>query len=460
MPHPPIVLPEIGRGEELKIKDTYDNLCSLGKEIKELRPDTIIIITPHGTMFRDAIALSYEDNIKGDMKRFGAPQVSLVKKINKSLTRKISNIAEDNNIPVILLEKKLLNKYHISLTIDHGALVPLYFIEEYYSDYNIVHITYAPIGDIDLYKFGMAISKAVEELSSNAVIIASGDLSHRLKDDGPYDYSPYGKKFDTEFIEHLKEGDVLKIFNMDRKTIEEAGECGRRSVLIMLGALEGKKFHGELKSYEGTFGVGYGIMKFNVTGTDNSKLKDIEEKIKNIYEVKLKNQNPYVRLARESLTTYVSTGKMIKELPHYVTEEMRKNIRGVFVSIKKFGELRGCIGTTDPTTESVAWEIIRNAVEAGIYDPRFEPVEENELADLDFSVDVLTEAEDASYDELNPKEFGVIVSSRGRRGLLLPDLEGVDTVDEQLSIALMKAGIRKDEDYKIQKFRVIRYKED
>jgi AMMECR1 domain-containing protein len=79
---------------------------------------------------------------------------------------------------------------------------------------------------------------------------------------------------------------------------------------------------------------------------------------------------------------------------------------------------------------------------------------------LDFSVDVLTEAEDASYDELNPKEFGVIVSSRGRRGLLLPDLEGVDTVDEQLSIALMKAGIRKDEDYKIQKFRVIRYKED
>ena len=134
MPHPPIVLPEIGRGEELKIKDTYDNLCSLGKEIKELRPDTIIIITPHGTMFRDAIALSYEDNIKGDMKRFGAPQVSLVKKINKSLTRKISNIAEDNNIPVILLEKKLLNKYHISLTIDHGALVPLYFIEEYYSD--------------------------------------------------------------------------------------------------------------------------------------------------------------------------------------------------------------------------------------------------------------------------------------------------------------------------------------
>ncbi|MBL4934656.1 AmmeMemoRadiSam system protein A [Clostridium sp. YIM B02515] len=460
MPHPPIVVPEVGKGEEEKISATGQSMHELGKEIKEIAPDTIIVVTPHGTMFQDAIALAYEEKLRGSLINFGVPNVTLELSLDKKLTNKIHQIAAENNIPVVMANNELLEMYETSVTIDHGALVPLYFINEHYKDFKLVHITYAPFSDIELYKFGMMITKAVEEVNEKVVFIASGDLSHRLKEEGPYAYSPYGEKFDKEFLELLEKGDILKLFGMDRETVCNSGECGRRSVFIMLGALEGKRFNGNLLSYEGTFGVGYGVMKFNVLSEDSSKLKDIENLRKLNHKKKLQQTDPYVRLARESLTTYLTKGIELKTIPDYIPEEMKNIRRGVFVSLKKYGELRGCIGTILPTTNSVAEEIIRNAIEAGVNDPRFSEVEEDELLDIDFSVDVLTEPEPAKKEELNPKEYGVIVRSRGRSGLLLPDLEGVDSVDEQISIALSKAGIDLYDDYTLEKFRVIRHKED
>jgi AmmeMemoRadiSam system protein A len=131
---------------------------------------------------------------------------------------------------------------------------------------------------------------------------------------------------------------------------------------------------------------------------------------------------------------------------------------GVFVSLKKNGQLRGCIGTFEPCQENIASEIIHNAVAAGVNDPRFWPVELDEIPELDFSVDVLTPPEPVrSRDELDPKRYGVIVNNGRRTGLLLPDLDGVDTVDEQLSIACQKAGIAPDEPIHIFRFEVNRY---
>ncbi len=138
---------------------------------------------------------------------------------------------------------------------------------------------------------------------------------------------------------------------------------------------------------------------------------------------------------------------------------MREIKRGVFVSLKKGGELRGCIGTILPVTNSVAEEIIRNAIEAGVNDPRFYRVEEHELMDIDISVDVLTEPEEADKEDLDPRKYGVIVKDNGKTGLLLPDLQGVNTIEEQLSIALQKAGITSGE-YTIEKFEVIRHLEE
>ncbi|ABR48332.1 Extradiol ring-cleavage dioxygenase, class III protein, subunit B [Alkaliphilus metalliredigens QYMF] len=460
LPHPPIVVPEVGKGEEERIRDTGNSLHTVGKEIAEKSPNVIILVTPHGTMFQDAIALADADEIYGDLKSFGVPNVSMRSPIHKGLTSRIFELAYHKGISVVMATNSLLDQYHTSLFLDHGALVPLYFINQYYNKYQLVHITYAALSDIELYKLGIEINNAVQELKEDAILIASGDLSHKLKEEGPYGHHPSGEKFDAAFLDHLQRGDVVGVLSMDEEMICHAGECGRRSVAILLGALEGKEFSGDLLSYEGTFGVGYGVMRFDVLSEDAPTLEKLEELRSATYEKRKYESDPHVRLARESLTTYLDCEEVLKELPDYVTEEMTNTKRGVFVSLKMHGELRGCIGTVFPTTNNIAEEIIRNAIEAGLNDPRFYEVEEKELMDIVFSVDVLTEPEYVSKEALSPKEYGVIVSSKGKTGLLLPDLEGVDTVEEQLSIALEKAGIKSSQMYKIQRFKVIRHKEN
>jgi len=167
--------------------------------------------------------------------------------------------------------------------------------------------------------------------------------------------------------------------------------------------------------------------------------------------------HPLVRLAEETIRNYIQEGRVISP-PEEVTPETRKRA-GVFVSLKKRGQLRGCIGTIEPMEENVAQEIIRNAIAAATRDPRFPPVRREELDDLDISVDVLTTPEPVDgLKDLDPKRYGVIVECGWRRGLLLPDLEGVDTVEYQIEICRRKAGIGPDEPVQLYRFEVIRYK--
>lgn len=156
---------------------------------------------------------------------------------------------------------------------------------------------------------------------------------------------------------------------------------------------------------------------------------------------------------------YYSHGSKITDLSNIPNELLNKK-NGVFVSLKKFGALRGCIGTILPVTDSIAQEIINNSISAAMHDPRFPTVEEEELYDIDISVDVLTTPVKSAKEELNPKQYGVIVSKGYKRGLLLPDLEGIDTVEQQLQIACDKGEIDYfNDDYNIEKFEVIRYSE-
>jgi MEMO1 family protein len=170
----------------------------------------------------------------------------------------------------------------------------------------------------------------------------------------------------------------------------------------------------------------------------------------------IKKLSPLVKLAKDTVETYVRQKKVFK--PAMLTPEMRSQA-GVFVCIKKEGDLRGCIGTFEPTQDNIAQEIVTNAISTASRDPRFEPVEASELKDLEYTVDVLTEPEAIeSKNQLDPKRYGVIVESGWRRGLLLPDLEGVDSIESQLDIARQKAGIDADEKVKLYRFEVKRYK--
>ena len=212
-------------------------------------------------------------------------------------------------------------------------------------------------------------------------------------------------------------------------------------------------------SYEGPFGVGYGVCAFEPQGVNPARrfgtayVQQALERMKRQRET----EDAYVRLARRTIETYVRTGK-VPELPDHLPDEMYRQRAGVFVSIKKDGRLRGCIGTIQPVQESLAEEIVSNAVSASTRDPRFAPIEAGELERLTISVDVLGERERInSMEELDVKRYGVIVTKGHRRGLLLPNLDGVDTVAEQVAIARQKAGIKEQETVELERFEVVRH---
>lgn len=458
-PHPPIIIKEIGRGEENLAINTIEGCKELARDIKEKMPDTIIVITPHGPLFRDAISISIGKDLEGDFRNFGRRDLIFRYENNLKLVNRIIEESHKQGIPVAQIDESLARRYNIDTKLDHGTLVPLYFVNSEYNTFKLVHITYGLLPPHDLFKFGGIIQKAVLESEDNAILLASGDLSHKLSDKGPYSYSPYGKIYDEKLVGLLKEGDFKGIVSFDLGLSERAGQCALRSLMILAGFLNGYGIKPEVLSYEGPFGVGYCNARFEVLDKDDNKniyedlLKIEKEKMDNIR----KNENEYVRLARLSLEHYIKYNKEM-ETPQNLSKELLNTRHGAFVSIKKDGLLRGCIGTIEPTQENLAKEIIKNAINAGVRDPRFEPITEDELPKLVYSVDVLKEPEPiSSMDELDPKKYGVIVSKGFRKGLLLPNLEGIDTPEEQVEIALGKAGIKKYEKYRLERFEVIRH---
>ena len=452
-PHPPIIIEEIGKGEEEKARATIQGMNEISKDIKDKAPDTIVLITPHGPLFSDAIAILGEEDLEGSFRNFGFRELKYSFKNNLKLVQKILEKSSKEDLAMVKIDKENAPMYKTQAELDHGALVPLHFIEKEYKDFQLVHITYGLLPPKDLYRFGKLIKESLIELDENAIIIASGDLSHKLSDDGPYSYSPSGKEFDEEIIDIIKRGSLKEIITFDLELSEKAGECGLRSLMIMAGCLDRYDIKSRIVSYEGPFGVGYGTAIIDVTGENQIDiLKDVSEK-ENLKIQDIRNrESDYVKLARESLEHFINTGE-------YLQSKEESDIRkAVFVTLKKDGILRGCVGTTEPTQLNIEDEIINNAVSAGTKDNRFPRVRKEELASLVYSVDVLSEPERvASRDELDIDKYGIIVSYGFRRGLLLPNIDGVESVKDQIRIALNKADIDIHEDYTIEKFKVTRH---
>ena len=455
VPHPPIILPEVGRGEEEKISATSNSYKEISRRIAELNPDTIIIISPHSIMYADYFHISPGESAEGNMGRFRAPQVDLKINYDVEFVDALSNAAMAENIPAGKMGER-------DKTLDHGTLIPLRFLEQAGLDFDKVKFLRIGLSGLSAavhYKFGQTISKVAKDLNRRAVFVASGDLSHKLKADGPYGFVEEGPQFDKAVMENLSGADFLKLLTMDNTICNRAAECGLRSFWIMAGALDRKNISAEKLSYEGPFGVGYGVVWFNVGGENLDRNFDVQ--LENFqhedYINRKKNEDAFVKLARLSLETFIKTHKPA-ELPKDLPAEMLNRRAGTFVSLHKGGNLRGCIGTFLPTTNSIAEEILQNAISACSRDPRFSPVEISELEEIEISVDVLSEPERIfDIKDCDAKKYGVIVENGGRRGLLLPDLEGVDTPQEQIAIAKKKAGIPANEKVALWRFEVIRH---
>lgn len=442
-PHPPVVLPPIGGGRERECQRTLDGIQRMSRAIEELAPDNIIVITPHGPLYRDAITIVNEGELEGNFGQFGNPELSFRYENNLAFTGQLQENAERAKIPTILFHSGM--GFGRRYELDHGVMVPLGFLNWKNRAPKLIPINYGLLTREELFDFGRVLLETMEGFQESFVVIASGDLSHALKDSGPYAFREEGPLFDQKVVEAVESGDFQELMELPEALVEGAQQCGYNSLLILAGLLSSFEYDSELISYEGPFGVGYGVGEFRIKGRAPEEIEEGQEEL-----------DPYVDLAVRSIENYAKTRTMLP-LPEDLPLELMQNRAGVFVSIHSHGQLRGCIGTISPTKENVAMEIIHNAVSASAYDPRFYAVSPEELEELEVSVDVLGEAEPASFADLDPKRFGVIVTKGRRRGLLLPELEGVDTAQKQVEIALEKAGIHPEESYELERFEVIRH---
>jgi len=331
----------------------------------------------------------------------------------------------------ILATSKHLKEDYTAHQYEHSIEVQLPFLQYFKKDIRLVPIILSYYPGATYKEIGKEIAKAVKELNKKVVIIASSDMTH-------YEPQKSAQKKDSQAIEailDLNEDELLK--RVDELNISM---CGYGPTVSLLSAAK------ELGA------TGAELVRYQTSGDTTGDYSAVV----GYAGIIITGMSPLVRLAKETVEAYVRRGKTldIGEL----TPEMRDKA-GVFVSIHKFGGLRGCIGTFEPATENVAEEIIANAISSATRDPRFPAVAANELKDLSYSVDVLTTPEPIeSQDQLDPKRYGVIVEAGWRRGLLLPDLEGVNTVNYQIDICRQKAGIMPNEPIKLYRFEVKRYK--
>lgn len=452
VPHPPLIIPEVGKGGEKRIEATVKAYDRVGRETAALAPDTIIITSPHSVMYADYFHISPGSGASGSFADFGAPRARFRESYDTEFVETLESMAEETGFPAGTLgerDKKL----------DHGTMVPLHFIRKYHDGSRIVRIGLSALPLTEHYKLGRLIKAAAEKLGRRAVFIASGDLSHKLKADGPYGFAPEGAEYERRIMDVCSRAAFGELFDFDEDLCEKAAECGHRSFVIMAGALDGMSVRAERLSHEDVTGVGYGICSFMPEGPDESRrfldarLREAERRAAE----KAASSDAYAALARRAVEEYVLYGRKLR-LPRETENQMTRARAGAFVSIHEHGALRGCIGTVSPVKSCIGEEIISNAISAASADPRFRPIRPEELKWLEISVDILSEPEEIeSADKLDVKRYGVIVCSGSKRGVLLPDLEGVDTVEQQIDIARRKAGIAPGKKLTLYRFAVSRH---
>ncbi|MCR4945521.1 MAG: AmmeMemoRadiSam system protein A [Lachnospiraceae bacterium] len=452
VPHPPMIVPEIGRGSEKQILETIEAYEKVADEVAKLSPDTLIITSPHSVMYADYFHISPGRSATGSFGRFGAPNVSFSENYDEDLVNRICGLADAEELGAGVLGEK-------DPELDHGTMVPLWFIRKKYTQGKIIRIGLSGLPFAEHYRLGQLIAKAVEDAGISAVFIASGDLSHKLQDYGPYGFAKEGPEYDEKIMDVCGRGAFGELFDFSESFCDRAAECGHRSFVIMAGAFDGLGVKAKALSHQDVTGVGYGICTFYPTGKDDGRhfLKAYSDRILQECRERAEKSDEYVKLARASVESWVLRRQQIP-VPEGLPEEMLNRRAGAFVSIHKYGALRGCIGTIMATKGCIAEEIIKNAISACSDDPRFDPITEDELSGLEISVDILGELEAIdSPEELDVKRYGVVVSYGMRRGLLLPNLDGVDTVEDQIRIARQKGGIRENEPYKLERFEVVRH---
>jgi len=446
-PHPPIMVPEVGGASINQVRASIDAMGELTRRIIESGAETVVLISPHAPLESHAFVAYQTPLLYGDFADFRAPGAKVEFPLNTELLLAINEVAAHEDCQVSMIENHDL---------DHGTSVPLYFLQRHGWTGRIVCLGYSFLSNQEHLNFGFCIRRAIDHVGRAVAFIASGDLSHRLKPDAPAGYNPAAHAFDEQVVDAIHQNSPELIIDIDQDLRRTAGECGYRSMLVVLGAVRELPSDSEVLHYEAPFGVGYLVAQLT-----SSKAAGRSERQNAAFddspEEKLAEDLP--SLARRAIEAFALTGNRLS-IPR--TSGLLSARAACFVSIKTLaGGLRGCIGTIEPAKDTLAEEVISNAINAATRDPRFKPVSSDELSDLRYSVDILGAPEPTTLADLDPALYGVIVEDESGelRGLLLPDIEGVDTAAQQVEIAARKAGIAPGKPLKLSRFVVQRFRE-
>ncbi len=439
MPHAPILVPGVGGENFVHVETTAQAMSMVASHTLVAHPDTIVLISPHSPRQSGAFGLWYTPQLRGSLGRFGSPE----DRVDLPLDRVFADQLE------LEAERRGLRTWRIAHEpLDHGAVVPLrYLIAAGWNGQTVIlGLNYHGEGGLD--QLGQAIAATAQELKRRTAIIASGDMSHRLTRTAPAGYDPDAHRFDEAFVGLLREGTYGGIRRLDPALQEKAAEDVVDSTQVALAASGYRTAGHEVLSYEGPFGVGYGVailFEPPKSGTARPDAAGPEGKVVSRFA-------DLPAIARWAVEAKLQNGPA--KPPFCAGGELAE--RGaVFVTMRtEAGELRGCRGVTTPVERDMVWETWHSAVAAALHDPRFPAVTAEELPRLRFTVTVLGQLEPVTLsEELDPAVYGVVVSSRdGRKGVLLPAIAGIDSVEKQLAIARQKAGIADGEFVHIERF--------
>src|ERR1700730_11436804 len=393
--HPPILLTEVGGAQSERVRATADGMRRLDGILSAVDAALAVVISPHSPSSMTSLPVRRAARAGGDLSRLRAPQIRVEAQIDVALAAALVVDGQRAGFSLIWAEESEL---------DHGVVVPLHSLARTMANKrcNFLSVSGWPLDRF--VEFGAWLQRRLQDRS--AILIASGDLSHRLTPDAPYGFRPEGPTFDRLVIDALRARTWEQIEALDPDLVEEAGECGLRPLAILLGAGRAAHLNSQVLSYEGPFGVGYPVVALTASDTQEVVL-DIQA------------------LGRHAIDTYLRTRQLIQP-PEAIPVELQTP-SAVFVTLRKHGELRGCVGSVRPTEANPAHELIRYAVASPVRDPRFDPVRLDEVNALTIKVQLLDPPEPVTdIGGLDPHIYGGIVRHRDRPGPRLPEIRRVD----------------------------------
>jgi len=255
-PHPPVLIPEIGKDNLKKLVKTEEAMKKLEQEFYASKPESILVISPHGEIFNDSFSINLSADYSASFKEFGDFSLELKFKSDYMSIQEIRAADETQKSVAVTLTS--------NPELDHGSSIPLYYLSQHLKNIPIIPLTYSGLDLKQHFIFGQFLHQQLSKINKRFAVIASGDLSHRLTKDAPGGYSVKGKEFDKKLIGLIKKKDVQGILNIDQKLCQGAGECGLRSIAILLGVIESLNTKTDVLSYEGPFGVGYLVCNFQL----------------------------------------------------------------------------------------------------------------------------------------------------------------------------------------------------